>query len=86
MAVSTEEGEVELEISDDPHDCTRLDVSSIPLTVTMSKVIDLNKTICYGQICYTCSLIISVQKIVLNSFEWQHHGILKQERQIIWPS
>ena len=40
MAVSTEEGEVELEISDDPHDCTRLDVSSIPLTVTMSKVID----------------------------------------------
>ena len=51
MAVSTEEGEVELEISDDPHDCTRLDVSSIPLTVTMSKVIDLNKTSCYGQNC-----------------------------------
>ncbi|CAH3193225.1 unnamed protein product [Porites evermanni] len=38
VAVSTEEGEVELEISDDPHDCTRLDVSSIPLTVTMSKI------------------------------------------------
>ena len=59
MAVSTEEGEVELEISDDPHDCTRLDVSSIPLTVTMSKVIDLNKTSYYGQNYYTCSLIIS---------------------------
>lgn len=70
MAVSTEEGEVELEISDDPHDCTRLDVSSIPLTVTMSKVIDLNKTSCYGQNCYTCSLVISVKEIVLNSFEW----------------
>ena len=83
MAVSTEEGEVELEISDDPHDCTRLDVSSIPLTVTMSKVIDLNKTSCYGQNCY--SLIISVQEIVFNTFEWEHHRILKQEGQTIWP-
>ena len=30
---------MELEISDDPHDCRRLDVSSIPVTVTMSKVL-----------------------------------------------
>ena len=75
MAVSTEEGEVELEISDDPHDCTRLDVSSIPLTVTMSKVIDLNKTSFYDQNCY--SLIISVQEI-------KHHRILEREGQIIW--
>ena len=47
----------------------RLDVSSIPLTVIISKVIDLNKTSCYGQNCYACSLI-SVQERVLNSFEW----------------
>ena len=33
-----EEGGEELEISDDPHDCRRLDVNSIPVTVTMSKV------------------------------------------------
>lgn len=38
VTVSTEEGGVELEISDDPHDCRRLDVSSVPVTVTMSKV------------------------------------------------
>lgn len=69
MAVSTEEGEVELEISDDPHDCTRLDVSSIPLTVTMSKVeffpvvIIMVKTVIR-------LLIISLQEIVHNSFEW----------------
>lgn len=38
VTVSTDEGDVELEISDDPHDCRRLDVSSIPVTVTLSKV------------------------------------------------
>ena len=38
VTVSTDEGDLELEISDDPHDCRRLDVASIPVTVTMSKV------------------------------------------------
>ena len=38
VTVSTDEGDVELEISDDPHDCRRLDISSIPVTVTLSKV------------------------------------------------
>ena len=38
VSVSMEEGGEELEISDDPHDCRRLDVNSIPVTVTMSKV------------------------------------------------
>jgi len=38
VTVSTDEGGVELEISDDPHDCRRLDISSIPVTVTMSKI------------------------------------------------
>ena len=38
VTVSTDEGDVELEISDDPHDCGRLDISSIPVTVTLSKV------------------------------------------------
>ena len=38
VTVSTDEGDVELEISDDPHDCRRLDVTSIPITVTMCKV------------------------------------------------
>ncbi|RMX40916.1 hypothetical protein pdam_00017663, partial [Pocillopora damicornis] len=38
VSVSMEEGGEELEISDDPHDCRRLDVNSIPVTVTMSKI------------------------------------------------
>lgn len=38
VTVSTDEGDVELEISDDPHDCRRLDVTSLPVTVTLSKV------------------------------------------------
>ena len=38
VTVSTNEGDVELEISDDPHDCRKLDVTSIPVTVTLSKV------------------------------------------------
>jgi hypothetical protein len=33
-----EEGEVELEISDDPFDCSRLDIKNIPLIVTLNKV------------------------------------------------
>jgi hypothetical protein len=35
-----EEGEVELEISDDPFDCSRLDIKNIPLIVTLNKVGD----------------------------------------------
>jgi hypothetical protein len=33
-----DEGEVELEISDDPFDCSRLDIKNIPLIVTLNKV------------------------------------------------
>lgn len=38
VTVSTLDGDMELEISDDPHDCRRLDVTSIPITVTLSKI------------------------------------------------
>ena len=38
VTVSTDEGEAELEISDDPYDCRQLDVTSIPIIVTLTKV------------------------------------------------
>ena len=38
VSVSIDEGEVELEISDDPYDCCRLDIKNIPLIVTLNKV------------------------------------------------
>lgn len=38
VTVSMEEGDEQLEISDDPHDCRRLDVDPIPVTVTLSKI------------------------------------------------
>ena len=38
VTVNMEDGEVELEISDDPFDCSRLDVKNIPLIVTLNKV------------------------------------------------
>jgi hypothetical protein len=38
VTVSMDEGEVELEISDDPFDCSRLDIKNIPLIVTLNKV------------------------------------------------
>ena len=48
MTVSTDGGDVELEISDDPHDCRRLDVENIPVVVTLSKVCSEMKTINHG--------------------------------------
>lgn len=38
MTVSMDEGEIELEISDDPYDCSRLDIKNVPLIVTLNKV------------------------------------------------
>ncbi|CAB4026019.1 Exosome complex component RRP42, partial [Paramuricea clavata] len=38
VTVSMDEGEVELEISDDPFDCSRLDIKNIPLIVTLNKI------------------------------------------------
>merc|ERR1711894_19151 len=35
---SGEKGETELEISDDPYDCKRLDVSHVPCLITLSKI------------------------------------------------
>ena len=36
-------GLTELELSDDPHDCRRLDISNTPCIVTLSKVCYINK-------------------------------------------
>ena len=41
MTVSMDEGEIELEISDDPYDCSRLDIKNVPLIVTLNKVGEL---------------------------------------------
>ena len=38
VTVNMDDGEVELEISDNPFDCSRLDVKNIPLIVTLNKV------------------------------------------------
>lgn len=38
LTVSQDEGHVELELSDDPYDVQRLDVTSAPCIVTLSKV------------------------------------------------
>ena len=38
VTVNMDEGEMELEISDDPFDCSRLDIKNIPLIVTLNKV------------------------------------------------
>lgn len=38
VTVNMEDGEVELEFSDDPFDCSRLDIKNIPLIVTLNKV------------------------------------------------
>ena len=48
MVVSTgEKGELELEISDDPYDCKRLNVTGIPILITLTKVIKAeNNNIC----------------------------------------
>lgn len=35
---SDEEGTKEIELSDDPYDCMRLDVSNVPCIVTLCKV------------------------------------------------
>ena len=35
---STEKGTAELELSDDPYDCRRLDVTHLPCIITLSKV------------------------------------------------
>ena len=45
VTVSMEEGDVELEISDDPFDCSRLDIKNIPLIVTLNKVGQITITI-----------------------------------------
>ena len=36
-----DEGEIELEISDDPYDCSRLDIKNVPVIVTLNKVREL---------------------------------------------
>ena len=38
MTVNKDEGHIELEISDDPFDCSQLDVKNVPLIVTLNKV------------------------------------------------
>ena len=45
VTVSMEEGDVELEISDDPFDCSRLDIKNIPLIVTLNKVRELGSLV-----------------------------------------
>ena len=37
-----EKGEAELELSDDPFDCRRLDVTNVPCVVTLNKVCALS--------------------------------------------
>lgn len=49
VTVSTDEGGAELEISDDPYDCRQLEVTTIPIIVTLTKVQYVNSN------CPSCS-------------------------------
>ena len=52
-----DEGEIELEISDDPCDCSRLDIKNVPLIVTLNKVGELTY---YNGITYLRCILITV--------------------------
>ncbi|XP_031560495.1 exosome complex exonuclease RRP42-like [Actinia tenebrosa] len=62
VTVTTDGGDVELEISDDPHDCKRLNVDNTPIIITLSKiglrhVVDASME---EEACSDCHLLVSV--------------------------
>jgi hypothetical protein len=50
--ITLEDGEVE--VTDDPQDCTRLDVSNVPVTVTLTKVRTSTSTLLFIAL-FSCS-------------------------------
>ncbi|KAM7342191.1 exosome complex component Rrp42 [Cochliomyia hominivorax] len=57
-------GEAELIISDDPYDCTRIDIENIPILVTVCKIGDccLVDPSAEEEECSTASLVVAVSK------------------------
>lgn len=57
-------GEAELIISDDPYDCTRIDIENIPILVTVCKIGDccVVDPSAEEEECSTASLVVAVSK------------------------
>ena len=55
-------GQVDLQLSDDPYDCDRLDIATVPILVTMCKIGDHSVVdpSAEEEVCSSASLVVGV--------------------------